>query len=569
MLIKYKFTMTTVYVQNISLRSVISVMIKNPLCLICGSLGVVFLIAFLAQGTSSYQSMATQQLLPQPESRNDDLLSKAVEAMGGLDKVEGVKTQLIKAEGSRFEPGQKFEPTEQPLPVSNFSYDLAQSLGSDELRMKWHRDVVYPYPNKLDYSLVIANNSGLTYGKDGLFSQENGKMSQSAINAILKDQLLSSPIHLLQTAIQNPESVQVQADQMFQGFQHHVIALTPKEGMPPIKIFLDNSTLLPSKVETIEDDPVHGDTLIEVFFDDWRNIDGVMFPFIVTHELHDEVIEEKRSLINVNPDLTNDIFTIPMNFQYLSEDVEKDPSRGWLASQWYLRMHAFGIPHYGINHFANFTEISPGVYHVTGSTHHSLVLEMNDHIIVVETPLYEERSRAVINEVAKRWPDKPIRYVVATHAHDDHIGGLRAYAAEGATIISSEAGLPEVEHILNSSHTLRPDSFQINGPEHVNIETVPYHEKMVLSDGNRSIDIYSVNNTHSDDMLVVYLPIEKILLVSDLYSPGGTPEPFRKYSKELLDFISDSRIEVNLIAGTHGSGAGGPLKDLHDFVNLK
>lgn len=100
-------------------------------------------------------------------------------------------------------------------------------------------------------------------------------------------------------------------------------------------------------------------------------------------------------------------------------------------------------------------------------------------------------------------------------------GGLRAHAAEGATIISSEKGLHEVKHILNSSHTLKPDSFQNNPSEHIEIETVPDNEKMTISDGNRNIDIYTVNNTHSKDMLAVYLPSERILLVSDLYSPGG------------------------------------------------
>jgi hypothetical protein len=92
---------------------------------------------------------------------------------------------------------------------------------------------------------------------------------------------------------------------------------------------------------------------------------------------------------------------------------------------------------------------------------------------------------------------------------------------------------------------------------------------MSLSDGNRSIDIYTINNTHSNDMLAVHLPSDKILLTSDLYSPGGTPEPFRKYSKELLKFIADTGIGVNMIAGTHGNGGGGPLKDLYDFASLK
>ena len=489
-------------------------MIKNILhSPICGGFATVFLIAVTLQIITPIRPAEAQELLSERQGDNA-LLSNAAEAMGGLDSIQDVKTQFIMAEGKRFEPGQKFEPIEQPLSVSNFSYDLTQNLSSDELQMNWHRDVIYPYPNKLDYSVVLANNSGFTYGKDGLFSPEKAPMKQSAIIALLKEHLISSPLLLLQNAIKNPDLIQVQQDQMFRGSQHHVVTLSPKEDMPPIRIFLDKGTFLPSKVETIEDDPIYGDVLIEVFFDDWREVDGVMFPHLVTHELSDEVIEERRNFIDTNLKLAPDTFVIPTNIQNISGDVEKDASRGWLESQWYLRMHAFGIPHYDIHHIANFTEISPGVYHVTGSTHHSLVVELKNYIVVVEPPLYEERSQVVINEIAKRWPDKPIRYVVATHAHDDHIGGLRAYAAEGATMICSEASLPEVEHILNSAHTVRPDSFQSNPPKQVRIETVSPDKKMTLSDGNKSIEVYTVNNTHSNGMLAVYLPSEKVLLTN-------------------------------------------------------
>jgi glyoxylase-like metal-dependent hydrolase (beta-lactamase superfamily II) len=184
----------------------------------------------------------------------------------------------------------------------------------------------------------------------------------------------------------------------------------------------------------------------------------------------------------------------------------------------------------------NFTQLSPGIYHVTGDTHHSLVVEMKDYIIVVEAPLYQERSQAVIDEINKLWPSKPIRYIVQTHSHDDHIGGLRAYAADGAIVVTSDVSKHRVEQILNASHTIRPDMLQLLHPRQAMIEYVS--QKKIISDGNRSMEIYPVKNSHADDMLAVYLPKEKILLDSDLYSPGGSPAPFKIYAKQLLDFIT-------------------------------
>ena len=211
----------------------------------------------------------------------------------------------------------------------------------------------------------------------------------------------------------------------------------------------------------------------------------------------------------------------------------------------------------------NLAEEFTCVYHITGDTHHSLVLEMKDYIIAVEAPLYQERSQAVIHEINKLWPSKPIRYIVQTHSHDDHIGGLRAYAADGAIVVTSEVSKDRVRQILNASHTIRPDTLQLHPRQVVMME--PVSQKKIISDGNRSVEIYPVKNSHTDDMLAVYLPKEKILLDSDLYSPGGSPAPFKVYAKQLLDFITQTGINVKIIAGTHGGF--GPYTDLQKFVN--
>ena len=57
----------------------------------------------------------------------------------------------------------------------------------------------------------------------------------------------------------------------------------------------------------------------------------------------------------------------------------------------------------------------------------------------------------------------------------------------------------------------------------------------------------------------------KILLDSDLYSPGGSPTHFKLYAKQLLDFITKTGLDVKIIAGTHGGF--GPFTDLQKFVN--
>jgi glyoxylase-like metal-dependent hydrolase (beta-lactamase superfamily II) len=181
------------------------------------------------------------------------------------------------------------------------------------------------------------------------------------------------------------------------------------------------------------------------------------------------------------------------------------------------------------------------VWLIGGGTHNSVAVEFSDFVTVVEAPLNEERSIAAIDEVHRLIPDKPIRYVVNTHHHYDHSGGLRTYVAEGATVVTHEANREFYQRVLfyPGQRTLQPDRLSLD-PLHDNLKvprfaTLAHTEpagawtdgKYVISDGVRTMDIHTVQGlAHAVAMLIAYLPKEKILINADLYSPplqGASP----------------------------------------------
>jgi glyoxylase-like metal-dependent hydrolase (beta-lactamase superfamily II) len=191
-------------------------------------------------------------------------------------------------------------------------------------------------------------------------------------------------------------------------------------------------------------------------------------------------------------------------------------------------------------------KLADGVWLLGGGTHNSMLVEFRDFVAVVEAAVNEARSLAVIAEVNRLVPDKPIRYVVNTHHHFDHAGGLRTYLSQGTTVVTHESNKDYYLDILfhPSAWTLQPDRLAIYSPMYMisrrpaPIDTVG--TKYVVSDGVRMMEILHVQDmayelgdpsyrqgNHGADMLMAYLPKEKILLNADLYSPPAQgAQPF-------------------------------------------
>ena len=94
--------------------------------------------------------------------------------------------------------------------------------------------------------------------------------------------------------------------------------------------------------------------------------------------------------------------------------------------------------------------LGQGLWLIAGGSHNSVLIEFRDYVAVIEAPLNEARSLAVIAEVNRLVPNKPIRYLVNTHHHWDHLGGIRTYVHEGATVVTHENNKPYYQEVLRA-----------------------------------------------------------------------------------------------------------------------
>jgi len=142
---------------------------------------------------------------------------------------------------------------------------------------------------------------------------------------------------------------------------------------------------------------------------------------------------------------------------------------------------------------------------------------------------------------------------VNSHHHFDHLGGLRACVAEGATILSAAENKPYYEKVWAMPHTLKPDRLA-QAPKKPVIEAVT--EKRVLTDGAQTLELYHLQGTnHADTMLIGYLPKAKVLIEADVYNPAPLNAPAGPLVKEnvnLYENIKRLNLDVQQITPLHG-----------------
>ncbi len=217
--------------------------------------------------------------------------------------------------------------------------------------------------------------------------------------------------------------------------------------------------------------------------------------------------------------------------------------------------------------------LADGVWLLGGASHNSVAVEFDNYVAVVEAPIDEARSLAVIDEVVRLVPGKPIRFLINTHQHHDHIGGLRTYMHVGATIVTHWKNYDfYTRDVLNyAPRTLAPDMVSLWPPTEL-AEGYQYEvvrENYWLHDGQSMHVSYVHPLRHVEGMLVAYLPNERILIEGDLYDPPrpGAPGPATPTAdhRSLVTHVTRLGLDVDTIVPIHGDPV--PWSRFEEFVN--
>jgi glyoxylase-like metal-dependent hydrolase (beta-lactamase superfamily II) len=300
-------------------------------------------------------------------------------------------------------------------------------------------------------------------------------------------------------------------------------------------------------------DPVMGDKMVEYRYSDYRDVgNGVKYPYHVHAHMGDHpLIPGGHNWLDLQ---ANDVkINAADAAQAIPDAVRNAP----------VPTHSRVVT----------TTLAPGVVLLAGGSHNSVAVEFKDYVTVIEGPLSNQRTNAVVAEVHKLFPGKPIRYLVNTHNHFDHLGGVRGFVAEGATVITDDKNRNFYQRVVLAPQprTLQPDRlstrpFAPTGPGTLELQT--FTDRYTISDGNETIELYHVEGlNHSDNMAIVYLPKEKIMINADLYGPppaGGNVANVNANSVALFRNIKRLKLDVAQHVPIHGNP--GPNADFERIV---
>jgi len=459
------------------------------------------------------------------------------------DKAVGaskVNSMQFTGKGRYSYPGQNFTTTDDWNRVDLQSYVLtidypSKSYKEEQVRVQGNNPRIgggagFPIVGEQRASAFASGTYAWTVNAQGQPQAQNEQAETRQLFVAV------SPHGFIKAAMADPNATV--ADRQFVGTGRtlKIVSFTTMGKWRATGEFNDQNIL--ERVVTWIPSPMMGDMQVEIRYSDWRDVgNGIKAPYHIHMHQGDHPLVRGMNQLDVQAT------DVKVNVQNASLTVPEavrtaQPPRVNVASQM----------------------LAPGVWLLAGGSHNSVAVEFKDFAAIIEAPLDDARTLAVIAETKRLIPGKQIKYVVNTHHHWDHAGGLRAAYAEGATIVTNESNRDFYERVIlvPQPRSLSPDRlsmapFATTGPGPGKLET--YRERHAISDGTQSVISYNLTGfNHAQDMAIVYLPASKILISADMGPPpaGAPAANVNANAVALYNNIKRLKLDVTQHVPIHG-----------------
>jgi glyoxylase-like metal-dependent hydrolase (beta-lactamase superfamily II) len=482
-------------------------------------------LAFLVMVSTSVSAAEnTETFVERSQAQARAVLDRAVSAMGGEEALRAVKAVRLRLSGQNW--------TRLQMPTASAPFEPG---GQDETLMLDLENNVMVRDQKTSGAGFAGNNTIVIQAGSGTAYDHRVRTATPIPASQASQQQFTQyyrrlPNLILLQALNNTNSLRYLGRDNFDGRPHEIITFVMADTQQ-VALYVDAKSSLISKYELIFVDALEGDEASEILFGGYAPVGTIQVPRTFTQRLAGEDAARLKIEAEFNPPAADRVARISAD-GYTQVDAPPDTLK------------------------ANIEKLADGVYaiqHTAGQNQHALAVEFRDHVAVVEAPGTSGGSEAVITKIKELIPGKPVRYLAITHHHGDHIGGVRTYVAEGATILTTKGNVEVVRAMASSKQNDRLGK----SPKTVEISLIE-GGKRVLTDGRRTLELIDVGpNPHAKEMVIAYLPGEKIIFQGDLFIlPNNGPlGPPQATTAAFARKLAQLNLDVERIAGVHGPTA--------------